>query len=85
MACTVTFLSRLCTPQRQDTINTLLKRIAGSTSGGGGGTAFQDLSGNGSPVGVVTPDAVNQKYRDSLNDTYWWATGLTNTDWQQFV
>lgn len=50
---------------------------------GGGGTS--NLSGTGSPVGVVTPDEENQIYRDTSVDTYWWATGLTSADWQQFV
>lgn len=43
-----------------------------------------NLSGSGSPVGVVTPTAIYQIYRDTDADTYYWATGLTNTDWHQF-
>jgi len=82
------FLSFGTTPHSGDTINTLLKRIAASTSGGGGGGGggFQDLNGAGYPIVLgITPDAVNQKYHDTANDTYWWATGLTSADWHQFV
>jgi hypothetical protein len=49
----------------------------------GGGAS--NLNGNGSPVGVVTPDAINQWYRDDLTDNYWWATGATNADWTPVV
>ena len=84
MACEATFLSFGCTPHRQDTINTLLKRIAGSASGGGGGGGGSaNMSGSGSPVGVVTPTAINIEYFDTFNAAWYWSTGLTNLDWQQ--
>lgn len=51
----------------------------------GGVAGAGNLSGSGSPVGVVTPTAIYQLYRDIDTDTYHWATGLTNTDWQQMI
>lgn len=79
------FLSFGTTPHSGDTINTLLKRIASSTSGGGGGGGTANMSGSGSPVGVVTPTAANIWYRDTSTDNYWWATGATNADWTPVV
>jgi hypothetical protein len=80
------FLSFGATPHRQDTVNTLLKRIAGGiANGGGGGGSSNNISGAGSPVGVVTPDAVNQFYRDETGDVLWQSTGLTNADWLQWI
>lgn len=76
------------TPHRQDTINTLLKRIASSASGGsggGGGGGSGNLSGAGAPIGVTTPTAINQWYRDTSTENYYWATGLTNADWALVV
>jgi hypothetical protein len=61
----------------------LLDQILAAGGGGGGGTA--NMSGVGSPVGVVTPTAVNIWYRDTGTDNYWWATGVTNTDWTPVV
>lgn len=50
---------------------------------GGGGT--DNLNGVGSPVGVVTPDAVNQFYRDTTGTSLWQSTGLTSADWIQWI
>lgn len=82
-----TFLSWGSTPHRSDTINTLLKRIAGGIANGGGGGAgsSNNISGAGSPVGVVTPDAVNQFYRDTTGNALWQSTGLTDADWTQWI
>lgn len=81
-----TFLSWGSTPHRSDTVNTLLKRIAGGIANGGGGSgSSNNISGAGSPVGVVTPDAVNQFYRDTASNSLWQSTGLTNADWYQWV
>lgn len=83
-----TFFARGHTPTLTDTRWFILQRILGAIIDGGGGVpggGFQDLNGNGSPVGVVTPQARNQKYRNDLDATYYWATGLTNTDWSQYV
>lgn len=44
-----------------------------------------NTSGSGSPVGVVTPGAVNQFYRDTTTPGLWQATGLTNADWIQWI
>ena len=44
-----------------------------------------NLSGSGSPVGVVTPDAVNQFYRDTSGNALWQSTGLTSADWIQWI
>lgn len=61
----------------------LLDRI--STGSGGGGAGVENISGAGSPVGVVTPDAVNQWYYDTVGIAWWWSTGLTNADWTQAI
>lgn len=54
----------------------LLCKIA---NGGGGACAAQ--SGAGSPVGTATPAFVGQLYHDTVADTYYRSTGLTNADW----
>lgn len=51
----------------------------------GGPGSSNAISGSGSPVGVVTPDAVNQFYRDTTGPGLWQATGLTNQDWIPWV
>ena len=49
--------------------------------GGGGGGGGGGLSGAGSPTGSVTPTAVNQWYRDTSTNNFYWSTGLTNNSW----
>lgn len=66
---------------------TLLQIIAQLTcelqqGGGGGGN---NISGSGSPVGSVTPDAANQFYRRTDINELWQSTGLTSADWIQWV
>lgn len=39
------------------------------------------LSGAGSPVGSVAPEFIGQLYHDTVADTYYRSTGLTNADW----
>jgi hypothetical protein len=56
---------------------------AATSSGSGGGT--DNVSGHGSPVGVVTPDAINQFYTDVDTPALWQATGITNADWRQWI
>jgi hypothetical protein len=57
-----------------------------SDSGGGVGGGFQNLTGNGSPVGVETPDYVGQYYTDfNTPGSIWVATGLTNADWRCYI
>lgn len=70
------FLSWGSTPHRTDTINTLLKRIAGGLADGttgGGGTpnefTAQVWSGVGDPV--HTPTVANQVYTDTSTGTIW--------------
>lgn len=76
----VSFLSWGTTPHRTDTINTLLKRIAGSDGGGGGGE-----TGNGSPEGVVTAEA-GTTYFDAVGSIFWVkGSGSGNTGWIQLV
>ena len=77
------FFARGNTPTVTDSRWFILQRILGATIGGGGGTA--NMSGVGSPVGVVTPNGINIWYRDTGTDNYWWATGVTNTDWTPVV
>ena len=50
-----------------------------------GGTGTANMSGVGSPVGVVTPTATNIWYRDTATDNYWWATGATSADWTPVI
>ena len=54
-------------------------------AGGGGGTTCCNVSGVGSPVGVTTPTVVNQFYRDTVGNTLWQSTGLTNLNWMQWI
>ncbi len=63
----------------------LLNAIASSVSGGGGGVACVNVSGAGSPVGVVTPGCTGQFYRDTVGNALWQSTGLTNADWTQWI
>ena len=80
------FFARGHTPTVTDTKWFIEQRILGALvdgAGGGGGTA--NMSGAGSPVGVVTPTAANIWYRDTATDNYWWATGATNADWTSVV
>lgn len=81
----VSFLSNGSTPLRTDTINTLLKRIAGNTSGGGGGGGGSGLVGTVDPNGNVSADP-GTTYANSANATFWVKySGSGNTNWQQFV
>lgn len=61
----------------------LLVRIVNNGISGGGGAA--NLSGAGSPVGVQTPDAINQFYVETGGPSIWFSTGLTNADWIQLT
>jgi len=63
----------------------LLNAVAVASSGGGGGGS-NNISGVGEPNGVVTPDAINQFYRDTDGTpSLWQSTGLTNNSWIQWV
>jgi hypothetical protein len=56
------------------------------TAYGGGSSGANFLSGNGSPVGVVTPTVIGQTYSDKANPAavnFWVSTGLTNTSWYE--
>jgi hypothetical protein len=63
----------------------LLNNLTTTIAGGGSGAFSANLSGAGSPVGVVTPDAVNQFYRDTTGVALWQSTGLTNLSWVQWI
>lgn len=84
----VPFLSWGTTPHRTDTINTLLKRIAGGDGGGGGGGSG---TGQAGIVGVVDPEGVvtatpGTTYVNTANGTFWVKqSGSGNTGWQQYV
>jgi len=39
------------------------------------------LYGSGSPIGVITPDAINQFYRSTTGPGLYQSTGLTSNDW----
>lgn len=40
-----------------------------------------NVSGSGSPIGVVTPTASNQFYRSTTGPGLYQSTGLTSNDW----
>lgn len=86
----VSFLSWGTTPHRTDTINTLLKRIAGADSSGGGGGGGSG-TGESGIVGVVDPEGVvtatpGTTYYNSADATFWVKhTGSGNTGWQQIA
>ena len=46
---------------------------------------FNNKSGAGSPVGVVTPDVAEQFYRDTSGNVLWQSTGLTSNDWIRWI
>ena len=85
MADSPTFFARGHTPTISDTRWFLLQRILGAIIDHGGGGGFLNMSGHGSPVGVVTPTAINVWYRDVDTDNYWWATGVTSANWTPVV
>ncbi len=62
----------------------LLQAIA-NNGGGGGGSGTGTLTGNGSPVGVVTPTVTGQIYTDQSTPGLWESNGLTNTSWIQLI
>lgn len=82
----VSFLSNGTTPLRTDTINTLLKRIAGSDGGGGGGGGGSG-TGQSGIVGVVDPEGVvtatpGTVYLNTALQTFWVKqSGSGNTGW----
>lgn len=78
------FLSWGSTPHRSDTINTLLKRIAGGVENiSAGGTGGGGLVGIVPPEGVVTADP-GTMYEDRNFRTFWYKeTGAGNTGWTQ--
>lgn len=67
--------------QSEAAIVVLLNAVAVALGGGSG----DNISGAGSPVGVVTPDTVNQWYYDTVGIAWWFSTGLTNSDWIQAI
>jgi hypothetical protein len=82
-----TFFPEGHTPRRNDSKWRILMKILGATIDGGGGGGSYDpntasnLSGSGSPEGVVTA-TVGQHYTDTMNGvTYWKMTGSGNTGW----
>lgn len=64
---------------------TIYEKVSGSWvvfPGYTGSSGFNNLSGNGSPVGVVTPNYINQFYQDKTPPRdIWVSTGVTNTSW----
>ena len=49
------------------------------------GTGSANMSGVGSPIGVVIPTAINIWYRDTVGNGWYWSIGLTSADWIQVV
>lgn len=84
-----TFLSWGSTPHRSDTLNTLLKRIAGgiannATQGGGAAGAGYVYSYSGSPPPAFLPTDVNSAAfayaADGQGPTFTWS--VANQVWQ---
>lgn len=48
-----------------------------------GSAVTAHFSGDGSPVGVVTPDNISDLYLDNTTPGLWQANGLTDADWTQ--
>lgn len=71
------FLSWGSTPHRTDTVNTLLKRIAGSLADGGGG----GVSGDGPPGSLVAEDGTT--YWDKVGKVLWIADSTEAGGWYQ--
>lgn len=47
---------------------------------------FRNFTGNGSPVGVLTPIYIGQYYTDFDNPGgIWVATGTTSADWREYL
>lgn len=77
------------TPHNQDTLNTLLKRIASSASGGSGGGSGGGGTGTGQSgmVGVVDPEGVatatpGTSYLNTATNQFWIKhSGSGNTGW----
>lgn len=65
------------TPHRTDTINTLLKRIAGSDGGGGGESGF------GPPGSLVAADGT--RYWDKTDKIDWVADSTWPGGWYQLT
>lgn len=55
------------------------------SGGGGGGGGCANTFGVVDPIGVVTPTCLGQFYSNTVFDSLWQATGLTNADWKQWV
>jgi hypothetical protein len=74
-------------PQRGDAERVLEAKILQVLNDGGGGTGgIGNQTGLGSPVGVVTPQAVGQLYTDrSPPFGLWMATGTTSADWSALI
>lgn len=49
-----------------------------------GGSSFWEQSGEGSPVGTVTPAQQGARYHDTANGALYLAVGVTNVDWAMF-
>lgn len=56
-----------------------------SPAGARGAVGAININGTGSPVGVVTPDAVDQFYRRTDVQELYQSTGVTSADWLQWV
>ncbi len=54
-------------------------------AGGTGGGACANTLGVVDPIGVVTPTCLGQFYTNTVFNSLWQATGLTNADWHQWV
>ena len=51
----------------------------------GGGFGAANMSGVGSPLNVVVPNAIDVWYRDTSTDNYWWATTALSSGWTPVV
>ena len=67
--------------KQQMAVETYLDCQLNNSGGGGSG----NLSGSGSPVGVVTPSAAGVLYADYTTPGLWESNGTTNTSWIQLI
>jgi len=66
-------------PRLDDTQQRLLFKIAGYLYNGLGFASA--LSGNGSPLNVVTPSFAGQLYEDKQTGTWYRSTGVLSSTW----
>lgn len=84
-----TFLGDGSTPRRSDAQWAIEQKILGAVidggGGGGGGGGSADLSGSGSPEGVVTASPGATYVRTDTSGFWYKVTGSGNTGWAEGI